>query len=278
MNGKIPVCFSTDDNYAQHMGVCMASVLKNKHENDEIYFYVLDGGISEKNKRKILKLKSIAGFEIEFIKVDKTIFVNCPIKDIDYVSLATYYRLILPDVCKHEDKLIYLDCDIIVRSSLSGLMAENLDGYYAGAVEDKPFRAASSEFCNAGVLLINAKSWREDNITDKLFEYIANNSEKIPQHDQDTLNLVLNDKIKRLAKCYNVQVSWTEFEAASGFDEIESGKTAVIIHYVGNLKPWNYANSSPFAGLYFEYIKLTPWRWFGVCKRFIRFVQKILRT
>ena len=58
MSNKINVCLSTDNNYSKYAGVVIASVLSNSVDGD-FNFYILDGGISEENKAKILSLKSI---------------------------------------------------------------------------------------------------------------------------------------------------------------------------------------------------------------------------
>lgn len=59
MNNKIriDICFSADDNYAKYMGTAITSILKNSLEDEEIVFHLLDGGISEENKNKLLSLK-----------------------------------------------------------------------------------------------------------------------------------------------------------------------------------------------------------------------------
>ena len=47
---EINICFSSDNNYAKHMGVAITSILKNSNINDTYNFYILDGGISDSNK------------------------------------------------------------------------------------------------------------------------------------------------------------------------------------------------------------------------------------
>ena len=71
MKERINICLSCDNNYAQHLGVTIASILKNRAEDDEFRFIILDGNISDENKTKIVSLKSIHDFEIDFEKVDR---------------------------------------------------------------------------------------------------------------------------------------------------------------------------------------------------------------
>jgi lipopolysaccharide biosynthesis glycosyltransferase len=261
------------------MSVAMASVLKNKNPEDEIYFYVLDGGISEKNRQKILKLKSIADFEIEFIKVDKAIFETCPIRQSDHISRAAYYRLILPGVCSGEDKLLYLDCDIVVKDTLADLFETELDDCYMAMVEDvsalkHEICLGLKQYCNNGVMVIDTEKWRRDSIGQKCLEYIRNNQEILLYHEQDALNILFEDRIKLLDKTWNAQVSSAQVSLSSGFNEL--GKTAKVIHFVGPNKPWSHKDN-PFGHLYFEYLELTPWRYWGLYKRFTRALNRMIR-
>ena len=66
MADSINVCLACDNNYAKHAGVVIASTLANAQPYDRLSFYILDGGIEEDNKNKILELKSINDCEINF--------------------------------------------------------------------------------------------------------------------------------------------------------------------------------------------------------------------
>ena len=57
--GCINVCLSCDDNYSKYAGVVVASILDNLKKDENICFYILDGGISEEHKQEILTLKNI---------------------------------------------------------------------------------------------------------------------------------------------------------------------------------------------------------------------------
>ena len=50
----INICLASDNNYAKYLSVTAASILANAKKEDDICFYILDGGIEEDNKNKIL--------------------------------------------------------------------------------------------------------------------------------------------------------------------------------------------------------------------------------
>ena len=60
----INIVFSSDNNYAQYMGVAICSIFENKKVGYLIDIYVLDGGISEDNKSKLKVLEDRYNFKI----------------------------------------------------------------------------------------------------------------------------------------------------------------------------------------------------------------------
>lgn len=256
----INICLCCDDKYVQHLAVTMASILKNKAPEDLIRFCILDGGISHLNKEKIRSLSNIGDFDIDFIEVDKTIFDKCPIQDWTHLSLTAYYILLIPDEIPLIDKIIYLDCDIIVRTSLRELFKSDLcDNYIAGIQDISSVkhckRLGTSNYINSGVILFNAKKWREDNISSKIFNWIEHNEDKIVLHDQDILNAVLDEKIEFIDSKWNAQVITKPLDWMR-----ESWENANILHFIDKKKPWKYYNGDKFTSEYLNYLRLTPFK------------------
>ena len=259
---KINICFSSDNNYAQHLAVTLVSILENKSPDDEIFVYVLDGGILEENKNKILNLKNKYDFKIKFLPIDSNWHEKFPRGKKNHVTLATYYRLLLPELCPEVDKLLYLDVDLIVKSSLRELFATDIKDNYFAAVEDSLEelhckRLGITTYCNAGVLLLNLKKWREDNLTEKIFDWMRNNSDIIRLHDQDVVNCVCRDNILKIDKIWNCQTS--KYTYSKDFVKNILPK-AKIIHYVGEYKPWQPNIRQISKQEYFKYLRLTDYK------------------
>lgn len=256
----IKICLSSDNNYAQHLAVTIASILKNRASDDEFYFLILDGDISEENKEKISSLKEIHNCEIEFQQVDNNLFKNCPLQDWTHLSIVTYYRLVLPNLKPDWDRILYLDCDIIVRSSLKELYNLDIGDNYFGVVPDLSShkhakRLDLETYYNAGIMVINADKWRKDNITEMLFKWIDENNEKIVLHDQDILNAALADRITPLDEKWNTFYLTRELK-----ENIKKWEKANIIHFVDKKKPWLWHNGDSLANEYLHYIKFTPYK------------------
>lgn len=269
----INICFSSDNNYAKHMGVAITSILKNSNINDTYNFYILDGGISDSNKSKLNSLKnSIRDFSIEYLEINPDDFKKCPMTGyVKYITLPTYYRFKIPSLLPNLDKVLYLDCDIVVNSDISELYNTNIDDYYVGGIPEV-FNHYHKErleiignyyYINAGVLLINTKKWREDNIESKLFEYAMNPEREIVFQDQDILNEVLKYNIRYIPLCWNLQHDVLFEKDAYLINEEEKNQALEkpkLVHFTHKYKPWNYKCQNRFRKLYYKYLRQTPWK------------------
>ena len=247
---KMDICFGVDYNYLPHMATVIASILKNSLEDEEFTFHIIDGGIGDDNRNKILLLKEIKDFDIKFYTPDigkyNEWFEKTDCKH--HFSPAMFYRISIPSLIK-VDRILYLDCDIIVNGSLRELFELNLEDYYAGVVIGSN---KVGYFCS-GLLLINTNLWIKNNIEEKCVEYYDKNY-KTCFGDQDILNSVLKNKVKFLDE------KWLYFsnETFNSFDP--DLKDIVIIHYLGYYKPWQTKTEDLLLLYeYWKYFQYTPW-------------------
>ncbi|MCF0254080.1 MAG: glycosyltransferase family 8 protein [Duodenibacillus sp.] len=272
MSEPMHVCFCCDENYAPHLGAALASIASSKAPGDRLSFHVVDVGLSERARRRLAAAASIrGGDEIEFIKADDALFSGFPLygdncsvtQNLGPRTYAYYYRLLLPRLVPQAGRLIYLDCDVCVRESLSGLFGAELGGRLVAAVEDigqeNATRLGVERYFNSGVMLIDAAGWRREGVEAGLFAWEAANRERILYLDQDILNGVLAGRALFLDKRWNAQTSRQTFAVERGWNAI--GRTASIVHFIGRRKPWTRRGGSPFFWLYARHLAQTAWRW-----------------
>lgn len=253
---NINVCISCDDNYSKYAGVVIASILSNANKTDTLSFYILDGGISDKRKQEILSLKTIKDCEIKFIDIDVSLFEDYKqIKTHTYLTLPAYYRLKLASLLPNISKIIYLDCDVIVTTSLTNLFNVDVTNFAFAAVKDinKRMLKKNPNYVNSGVLLLNLDYWRKENIEEKLLNFTKENIDNIKTGDQEVLNRCLFGKIKVIEDEWNVQSS--NFTNRSSYTNKPK-----IIHFVARNKPWSKKSFSYHKNEYFKYLQLTPWK------------------
>lgn len=260
------ICYSLDSNYAEQLAVSITSILKNADNDDNINIYILDGGLNKDDKNKIELLKNIKLFNIEYLSVNEKEFKDCPLlakqgeQHKDYhVTLPTYFRFKIAELLPKHSKVLYLDCDVIIRTSLKELFETYLDGYSVAMVLDSESikeskRLNIKKYYNAGVMLINLDYWRKNNVEQQLFNCAKNNQDIILWQDQDIINLSLNQSIKEIDKLWNYQYFQYENVVAEDLANVS------ILHLAGRFKPWLMPFESNIYDEYYYYLLFTSWK------------------
>lgn len=283
---------ATDDNYVPYCGIMLTSLFEN---NKELNFciYILVEQLSNKSKNEFATLARIYNQRIEIITVDSDKLKDCPIRKGDHVSIATYYRLLAPRLLPSNiEKILYLDCDMIIDSDITDLYNVDIDGYPIAMSIDEAFfddkkylrleYSKKDSYRNAGVALLNIRYWKEQNLMEKCFEYISNNSKKLIFHDQDTLNALLHHKIKSLPIKYNLQTGFLLTNYAKYYKNkmpeiLEATKSAVIIHFTGESKPWFKDSRHPYRKRFMHYKNISLWKAYPLKKNRYSLYERIIR-
>ena len=161
-------------------------------------------------------------------------------------GISTYIKLLAPKYI-NVDTILYLDIDIIVTGDLGKIEEFDISEYYAAIPPDVALSEnhkarlgiPSSNFYGCcGVVYINLKKWREENLTQKFFDYLQKNYDIIKFADQDIIKPLI------LPKYFSILPH-----------EINK---AVIIHYTC-IKPWFSDCDFPLKHLFHIYAKKSPW-------------------
>ncbi|NMG11520.1 glycosyltransferase family 8 protein [Brasilonema sp. UFV-L1] len=293
----IIVC-AADNRYAMPLAVVIRSVLENVRSDRLCTFFIIDGGISQKNKNKILKVSDSKQCIITWLKPPDDILDNMKVSG--HIKVATYYKILIPILLPDNYcKAIYLDSDLIVQGDLGKLWDINIENNYLLAVQDSGIPYVSSyyglqnykelgipldyKYFNAGVLVLNLEKMRKQSTSTQVIQYLEDNKQHIRWHDQDGLNAVLAGKWgeleprwNQLPSIYN-NSSWKD----SPFSQEEftnALKEPYIIHFASSSKPWNSTVYHPANDLFFHYLDMTPWvgwRWTIWRRIWRKIIQKI---
>ena len=71
----------------------------------------------------------------------------------------------------------------------------------------------NDRYINSGVILINLKKWREDNLEKKFIDFINKYNGDVPCADQGTINGVCKNKILIIHPKYNTMTPMFSFSA-----------------------------------------------------------------
>lgn len=240
---EIPIFFTTDDNYLPFLDVAISSLIENASKEYRYRIIVLNTGLNQDKIKTILKRQN-EDFRIDFVDISKQVEnIKAKFKNVYHFSIVTYYRLFIASMFPEYDKVLYLDCDLIVLGDVSKLynieLGENilgasLDQYVQITDEfklyaEKAIGVNPSNYVNAGVMLINLKEFRKSNIEEKFIELITKYNFDLVDPDQAYLNYLCREKIFILPNGWNKASLPTPCEGQKN-----------IVHYNLYKKPWQY--------------------------------------
>ena len=273
---EIHVAYCADNGYAPYLGVSLASVLLNAGIDEELHVYIVASGITAENREKIASLKRIKDFSLCFLEPNLELFEEFCIKK--ECAVEMFYRLLLPELLPTLERVIYLDCDVIVRRSLAELWAYDVSDTCLAAVLDGidylPFTSrmhkrrlhedAVFSYFNSGVMLLNLKRMHRDDLFRRCMSWLEQNGDRAQYCDQDGLNACLRGDFVRLHPQWNVQTPmyWPGMKRA--LKKREDTRSALsdpaIVHFTTGEKPWGTYSFCSWKDVFHRYRLQTPWK------------------
>lgn len=194
---KINVVMICDDKYVMPTSVAVTSLIENKNENSEIDIYIMCDKLSYKN---MYKLKNLSTNKVNVIirEVDSSIYDGLE-KKYSNVTCSSLLKFSIATELGELDKALYLDGDILVLDDLEKFYNQSLNEKYAAVIKDgpKPKKIPGGKkhefykndnYFNSGVMLLNLKKMRDDNVSKRLIDYRLNEYNYFM--DQDAFNCI----------------------------------------------------------------------------------------
>ena len=283
----VRILAATNASYATPLCVMLVSVACNLGKNRRLEIYIIDSGISARDRENIAASlrANRRGFreeDVHWLALDLT-----PIRDMvvdDHLSVETYSRLLAPDLLPADcDRILYLDCDLVAIKDVAEIYDAITDQKIVLAVQDIgiPFVddpggvfnyielgiSPDRPYFNGGVLGINMRRWREKEISKRILEYLRRYKDQIHYHDQGGMNAILHDEWGQLDLIWNqctYPILHPEIWARAGYKRADWARVrdhAAIIHYSGSEKPWNIRRINKPRGIFFfRYFNKTAYR------------------
>lgn len=171
----------------------------------------MSNDISASNKSKLEKVCSSYEAEVKIIdcmSVISSIFEGGKLNFNPLFFLRIFIPQIVPDI----DKALFIDSDVYVCNGIKELYDNDIDNYYCAMSYNMPiYRDMLQEaqmnlndgYYNAGIILLNLKAWREDEIQKKILKFYYDNGGNFPTDDQSVINAIVARKIVTLPYKYN---------------------------------------------------------------------------
>lgn len=249
MNLPINIVFCCDDAYAAKLAVAAYSLLRSNQSS--VALFVIDCGISEKNKQLVYSLQTKCHnlVSVVFKNPDRiTCFEDFPVSP--WFSSAIFYRLAIPEIFPDIARAIYLDCDVIVDADITELWHTDLGNCSFSALNDEGNFLLSEDaerrkkvagiplnriYMSSGVLLLDSQKFVKSRILERVIEVIKNHHGALVCPEQDAMNICIGeDEYVPLDPRFN----FTPF-ANLAKKRIREGIVPAIIHY-SCMKPWTF--------------------------------------
>ena len=247
MNREIPIFFTIDDSYAPFLAVALNSAIKNSDPQRNYKAVVLYQDLGADNISRLQSLQT-ENFKIELMPIRANMEalddrmsnrLRC-----DYFTLTIYFRLFIPSMFPQYDKGIYIDSDVVLTDDIAKLFDIDIGENYIGACNDlsiadipplvayteKAVGVNAKEYINSGVLLMNLKKMRDDDLEGHFLALLNKYHFDSIAPDQDYLNAMCNGKI------YYLDEKWDTMPNDAKPMLTETS----LIHYNLFSKPWCY--------------------------------------
>lgn len=279
-NQSIVIVVACDNHYMPLLAGLVKSIEVNHKTAEHIHFFILDDGISTKNRSKLVGSVNSQMFTFHWLLKDQVIpeGMSIPYDNSSY-PLIIHMRMFIPYfIPAGYEKVIYMDVDMILNDDISKLWHTNLGEYIIGAVIDVRIREfgrssavrnykelgfdASTRYFNTGLLLMNTKKWREQDLTPAIFTCIEENRQYANYPDQYGLNVVFANK-------------WLELDTKWSWSAEEWIPDASLIHFIWRKPIYKtYMFDKRYQEMYFRYLELTAWKGFVPISEFRRLLKK----
>lgn len=230
-----------------------------------VYINYFGGGVNLDNSKKIKELGELFGHKIVIKEISSSSV--CGLNECGRFPKSIYFRFLIPEILNDADRVLYLDCDILVRENILDFYNTDLNGLACAAIEDQRGDDITihnrilmfSKYFNSGVLLMNLNYWREHDVAQQLIDYLRQYPERCWFPDQDALNAVLEGKVKFMDYRYNMQGEMLSHRcylrlSAQKWQDLDNAiGNPAIIHFTDTNKPWYKECKHPYRDEYQQF-------------------------
>lgn len=253
MTTQIHIALAFDDNFWAPAFAVMRSACLSTRRRTDLVFHLLHMPLTDEHRHDLEGISREFGATLRFYPLADSelfeFFVTGMPASTQWPSVV-YSRLLLADLLPTDiARVIYLDCDMMVRRPIEELYAADLGDKPLGAVQDSlsPFIMGRRDmrqnadifhcgdaYFNSGMLVVALERWREIDLKSEVAVIAGKGWLPRLYYDQDVLNLVFRDNWQKL------DWRWNTIDAHPAHEALDPA----ILHFTGKNKPWGL-----FAGI-----------------------------
>lgn len=253
MPQSIHIVLAFDDNFWAPAFTVMRSICLSTHRRKDLVFHLLHMPISDEHRYDLEGVSREYGATLRWYPLENSELFDFFVAELPASARwpkIVYARMLMAELLPENiERIIYLDCDMLVRQPIEKLYEMDLGGHPLGAVHDSPtpfimgrrdmrqnlgiFDTADTYF-NSGMLLVDLPKWRAVNVKAEVAVLAGKGWIEKLYYDQDVLNVIFRDRWQQLPW------RWNTIDAHLAHEALQPA----IVHYTRDQKPWGL-----FAGM-----------------------------
>lgn len=260
------ILISVNDKYLDKAETMLFSARRNTDQ--PIRVFLMTHSLAPSGIAQLEAFLSKNDMQLTVVDVTHTALDDLPLGN-RHFSIEMYYRLLAQFLLPADmERVLWLDADIVVRRDLYPFYSQDFCGKLLCACPDKSQNgpeiigikekvglAEDHIYFNSGVLLLNLAALRIETTQEGIVGLASSLADRLTYPDQDILNVLYAGRVKYCPwQKYNYQVLYERKLPAEMLEDI------VILHYVGETKPWDYHYIWPSSREYYR-VQLQRGRW-----------------
>lgn len=260
MDGPINVALTLDKAYQMPALVAIYSATANYRGAESLRFFVITDAQDSAFEHDVRQV--VGKHAVSFIYKDLAAYKG-ELWQSGHLSntLAQYYRLFLTSLLPAEvDRVIYLDCDLVVKGCLSELWRLDLhDKLTLAAKDEMTFGSlwgievalslglpGDGAYFNSGVMVIDVAGWKREKVCERALALSLDYGPLFSCWDQCALNAVLHSR-------------WGQLDAAwNKLAYLPSSQWPPKIFHYSSIKPWRIKLFGPAGRAFYRAYASAP--------------------
>ena len=259
----------SDENYVMPTEVMVQSICDSARKyGGRFIVSVCSWELSDASMQQ-LQNHSDGNVQVQIVLVDSCKYKERmnKINQNSHVTPTALMKFELANLFPDDDYILYLDGDMVVKGNLNEVFDIKLKNNLVAASYEfwkymlKHYQYTGDDsvpdfYFNSGVMLLNARAFRQENITEQLWktkleQFNIDMKGKFALMDQDVFNAVCKGRVVELPIRFNCNTRFTHDVNVKDINRVfntkyecveEIKEDALILHYVGKEdKPWKYS-------------------------------------
>lgn len=248
-NNPINLLVTIDRTYLAPLTVMLGSYIEtNRETNTDLY--IAHSSLEDSDFAFIEETVKGSKVHVHNVKITEHWFSEVPV--LERLPEESFYRLLAFRFLPQDmERCLYLDPDLIVRSSLQSMYYMELGDHYIAAsghlhgghneLNKKRLALKNQDrYINSGVMLMNLAEIRKHFSLEDILERLEDNIQRLIMGDQDMVNILFGEKTIILPEeIYNLdERTYQYFKKHNGWTMETVAAETAIVHYNGKYKPW----------------------------------------